>query len=434
MGDPIRECVFAEKIFDGHEHLDPVPVFAAARQTYASICGYAKADLQAARGPRPPREEEPPLQGALDDAPAYFDAWRRSRNTGYCRAIERACRDLLGLEYTEANAEAIGAKLNELKDPDPAGFYRRVLAEKAGVRWAITDSICTPAGAADGEYPYDLVRLNYRDDDLLTVRLVDPILEREKRWDRSIHSLDDLAEGLRGSMDACFATGRVTSVKIGVAYRRKLDFTNSAKADAERAFNRLMMRGSGRPAGSLSAAQPADAELRPLHDWLVHQYVRHATDCDKTVQVHTGYLAGVFHDLRNVNPLELVPLLVTFRTTRFELFHAGWPYHETLGTMGKHYPNVWASMVWAWTMNPSSMERALDAWLDAVPYTKIIGFGGDTHHPVCTFGYTVQAREGITRVLRSRVDRGLMDEALAVDVARAVLLTNGCDLHRLPVA
>jgi hypothetical protein len=431
LSDTIHDFVLSNPLFDAHEHLDPLPAFSAANQTYASIAGYAAADLQAARGPRPPGEENlPPVEDPRHKS-LFFEAWRSSRNTGYCRAIERACRELLGLEYTEENADAIGAKLTELRGPDPAAFYSATL-RRAGVRWAVKDSINTSAGAADGQYPDDLVRLNYRDDDLLTARTVDAIVERERRWNRSIQSLDDLETGLAKSMADCFATNRVTAVKIGVAYRRTLDFANATRTDAERAFSRLMQRGSGRPAGALSAAQPSDAELRPLHDWLTHRLVRLATDAGKTVQVHTGYLAGVWNDLRNVDPLALVPLLLTYRTTRFELFHAGWPHHEVLATMGKHYPNAWVSMVWAWTMNPSSMERALDAFLDAVPMNKIIAFGGDTHHPACTYAYARQARDGIARVLQSRLDRGLMDAPLAREAAERILLLNGCELHRLP--
>ena len=433
MSDEIRDFVFAQPIFDGHEHLWTLPEF-AKEQTYASICGYAGADLLVARGPRPPASENLPPVEKAEHKSAYFSAWRLARNTGYCQATERACRDLLGLAYTEENAVLVTAKLNTLKGGDPVAFYRGILRDKAGVRWAIKDAIHSPEDVAEGNYPRDLVRVNYRDDALLCVRTVDAILERERRWNRSIHTLDDLTDGLRASMSACFATGMVTAVKIGVAYQRGLDFTNPPKSDAERAFNRLMERGSGRPGGSLSVAQPADDELRPLHDWLTHQFVRHATDEGKVVQIHTGYLAGVFNDLRNVDPLALVPLILTYRGTRFELFHAGWPYCDVLGTMGKHYPNVWLSMVWAWTMNPITMERTLDAWLDGVPMNKIVGFGGDTHHPICTYGYAVQAREGIARTLQSRIDRGAMDVALAKEAARAILLTNGCELHGLPVS
>ena len=84
-------------------------------------------------------------------------------------------------------------------------------------------------------------------------------------------------------------------------------------------------------------------------------------------------------------------------------------------------------------MNPIAVERALDSWLDCVPYNKIIGFGGDTKHPLAAYGYAMQAREGLARVFENRLARGDMDENLAQEAARAVLLTNGCELHGLPL-
>jgi predicted TIM-barrel fold metal-dependent hydrolase len=174
-------------------------------------------------------------------------------------------------------------------------------------------------------------------------------------------------------------------------------------------------------------------ELRPLHDYLVHVYVKRASDEGLPVQIHTGYLAGIQRDLRNIDPMQLIPLLLRYQHTRFDLFHAGWPYTEQLGTIGKNFPNVWISLCWAWTMNPIAMERTLDSWLDCVPYNKIIGFGGDTKHPLAAYGYAMQAREGIARVFENRLARGDMDEKLAQEAARAVMLTNGCKLHGLPV-
>jgi len=123
MSSGIRDFVFDQAIFDGHEHLWTLPEF-AKEQTYASICGYAGADLLVARGPRPPADENLPPVDKPEHKSAYFAAWRLARNTGYCRATERACRDLLGLEHTEENADAITAKLNALKGTDPVACYR----------------------------------------------------------------------------------------------------------------------------------------------------------------------------------------------------------------------------------------------------------------------------------------------------------------------
>jgi len=444
MDDTIREIIFETPLFDDHEHLQPLPTLAEGEDSYLSIVGYASADLQVALGPMAPGQSPYPAERGPEYDRVFFSAWRKSRNTGYCRAIERACRDILGMEYTEENAGAIGKRLHELKGEDPGAFFSDVLENKAGIRWAIKDSINAPDQVADGLYP-DFIRVNYRDDPLLVALNRDTILEREGRWGRSIHTLDDLVDGFMDSISRCLATGKVTSFKIGLAYSRGLEFGFPTRAEAEKAFNRMMFIGHGEKvlrqyervggtAESLAIPQLSGAELRPLHDYLVHAYIRRATDEGKPVQIHTGYLAGVNKDLRNINPMQLVPIFVKYTTTRFDLFHAGWPYTDELGTIGKHYPNAWLSLCWAWTMNPITMERALDAWLDGVPHNKILGFGGDTGHPVAAYGYAMQAREGMARVFERRMTRGDMDAPLAKDAARAILLTNGCELHGLPVS
>ena len=235
------------------------------------------------------------------------------------------------------------------------------------------------------------------------------------------------------SITDCLATGKVTCFKIGVAYRRGLDFKDAPRHEAEAAFNKLM---SFEQDETIERTEPiqsvwSNKELRPLHDYLTHAFVRRAVEEDIPIQVHTGYLAGNYRVLSNINPMQMVPLLLRYPRARFDLFHAGWPYHHELGAMGKHFPNVWINLCWAWTMNPITMEDALDAWLDGVPHNKVFGFGSDTGSPLCAYGYAVQAREGIARVLGRKIDRGDMDLALAEDVARAIMHDNGVAFHRL---
>ncbi len=447
MSQSLREFVVETPLFDDHEHFSTLPALADEQDSYRSIAGYAGADLAVCLGPEQPGRPHLPAPEAAGYDEVFFSAWRKSRNTGYCRATEQACRDILGLEYQEGNVNSISRKLKELKGEDLEAtrrFFTDVLQHRAGVRWAIKDSINMPEQADDSLYA-DFVRLNYRDDQLLVAGTRDTIIEREARWKRTIYTLDELIEGFMDSITQCLATKKVTSFKIGLAYSRGLDFGFPARAEAERAFSRLMYVTSGEKVlrdaervgttpASPAIPQLSSAELRPLHDYLVHIYVQRASDEAKPVQIHTGYLAGIYNDLRNINPMQLVPLFLRYRTTKFDLFHAGWPYVDELGTIGKNFPNVWLSLCWAWAMNPITMERALDAWLDGVPYNKIMGFGGDTGHPVAAYGYALQAREGIARVLEKRVARGDMDEQFAKEVARAVLLVNGCELHDLPVS
>jgi hypothetical protein len=247
-----------------------------------------------------------------------------------------------------------------------------------------------------------------------------------------------LVAGLNESISSCLATGKVTSFKIGIPYHRSLFFTEPSLHEAEVAFARMMnvtvgtTLDQGPGSGIDQQSRISAEELRPLQDYLTHQYVRRAEAEDVGVQVHTGYLAGNSSVLNNIRAMEMVPFIIRYPRVRFDLFHAGWPNTEEHAAIGKEFPNVWLNLCWAWTMNPVTMEEALDSWLASVPHTKIFGYGGDTESPICEYGYAQQARIGIARVLEKWIDRGDMTIEDAKEVATDIMLRNGCRFHKLP--
>ena len=440
MTGEIAEWVMKQPLFGAHAHICPVTEWAATPPHFSSISGYADADLVTAAGPLGIGETALPPVDDKKFAGRFFELWRASRFTGYCRATETACRDLLGLEFTEDNAEAIGEALGRLIGRSPKASYTRILTKKANLRWMIKDSVNLPEQTVESLYPSAFIRLNYRDDGLLAMHSRQDVVEREDLWKRSLHSVCDLVEGLNDSISACIKTGKITCFKIGLPYWRDLDFREPSLHDAETAFSRLMnvRPGTTLDTGTGSAvrhiSRAAAEELRPLQDYLVHRYARRAEAENLPIQVHTGYLAGNSGVLNNIRVMDMVPFIIRYPRVRFDLFHAGWPYTEEHAVIGKEFPNVWLNLCWAWTMNPATMERALDSWLASVPHTKIFAYGGDTGSPVCEYGYAVQARTGIGRVLQRWIDRGDMSAADAREVAADIMLRNGCRFHGLPVA
>jgi len=435
MPDTIRDFVMEQPLFDTHAHLSTYQDFAEQPHHFTSFISYGMSDIKTAEGPQPLERE--PLENV--SAPGYtsrfFEAWRHTRASAYARAIERAVRDLLGLEFVEENAEAIGKRLADLKGDNPSAWFDKILGN-ANIISVINDCPANmPGQVADGIYPA-MFRFAYRDDDLLALTSRDDIFEREVRWNRSILSLDDLVEGLMQSITDCLSTGRFTSFKMGLAYRRGLRYDEPTKHEAEKTFIRLMNTQPETPHRYKSSHMSAQSllsgkQLQPLQNYLIHQVVRRAADENLGVEMHTGYVAGWYNDLRNINPIELVPLLKRYPRARFDLFHAGWPYQEILGAIGKHYANVWLNLCWAWSVSPIATARALDTWLDCVPHCKILAFGSDTFTPIALHGFALQAREGIARVLQQKIDRAEMDISLAQDVARAIMLENGQSFHRL---
>jgi len=102
------------------------------------------------------------------------------------------------------------------------------------------------------------------------------------------------------------------------AYERPLSYENPSYGQAEEAFNWFMED----PRRSLSYPDGN----RPLGDYLLHQFMRMARDLDLPVQLHTGHMAGIRNEISKANAVHLTRLLELHRDTRFDLFHANWPY------------------------------------------------------------------------------------------------------------
>ena len=434
----ITEFVMQQTLFGAHSHIQPVEEWAQTNAHFASISGYADADLETAAGPLGIDETDFRSSKGKEFTKRYFELWRRSRFTGYCKATEIACRDLLGLDYVEKNAAAIGAAIGDLIGKKPRDSYTKLIRDRANIRWLVKDSINEPECTADALYPSQFIRLNYRDDYLLAILSRAAVTEREKRWKRSIHSVTDLVTGLNQSISDCLKTKKITAFKIGLPYLRSLEFTEPTLHQAEVAFSRMMNITTGTTNDvAVDSRIPAQSrvsseEMRPLQDYLVHQYVRRAEAEGLGIQVHTGYLAGIKQVLNNIRAMDMIPIFIRYPRARFDLFHAGWPYTEEHAVIGKQFPNVWLNLCWAWTMNPATMERTLDSWLASVPHNKIFAYGGDCDSPICEYGYAQQARIGIARVLQKWIDRRDMTLADAKEVATDIMLNNGLRFHNLP--
>jgi predicted TIM-barrel fold metal-dependent hydrolase len=227
------------------------------------------------------------------------------------------------------------------------------------------------------------------------------------------------------------ATGRLAAFKLAIAYERDLVIHDPTVQEAERAFDRIRECATSQEGVQTATGSEVIREFRPLADYLIHHLLRRADDEDIPVQIHTGYLTEHWGPLAGTKALHLLPVFEKYRGVRFDVFHASWPWTSELCAIAKNYPNVYPNMCWMWAMNPTESERTLAEWLDGVPFNKIFAFGSDTEFPWCSVGYAIQARMGIARVLEEKVRRGFFSGATAKEVASAIMLTNGEQLHGL---
>ena len=93
--------------------------------------------------------------------------------------------------------------------------------------------------------------------------------------------------------------------------------------------------------------------------------------------------------------------------------------------------NVFIVMAWGHIITPEGARRALSEWLDAVPASKICGFGGDYAFVDAVYGHQAIARENVARVLSEKVAEGSMSVERAKEIAGWLLHDNAVRIFRL---
>jgi hypothetical protein len=419
----IREYVMEHDLFCHHDHHVDFEEFDTNRENYSyrSLLGYAEADLFTAKGERP-RDKE----GVKDEEVAQL--WPKIRATGYGRAVSLGCQELFGMEYEPDNFGSItGALQSLIEDRSAQEVYSLLVHEKAQNAWTLHDGrfrVENENALKDGLFP-STYRFAFRMDPLFEIVDEAPIVALERFTGCSVHTLDQFLQALNVAIDRFDDTGKLAAFKVGMAYGRDLSVGSPTRYEAERAFTRIRSRKAFWD-GIQQNTGAVDAQTgRALGDYLLHALLQRASDDDMPVQFHTGYLAGNWGSLNGTKASHLIPLFDRYRSVRFDLFHASWPWASELGAIAKNYPNVWPDMCWAWTMNPAESARALSEWLDGVPFNKIFAYGADTGLPWCNMGYSLQAKRGIAHVLEKKIAADFISEDTAEEIADCIMLENG---------
>ncbi|MEM7116690.1 MAG: amidohydrolase family protein [Chloroflexota bacterium] len=169
----------------------------------------------------------------------------------------------------------------------------------------------------------------------------------------------------------------------------------------------------------------SEADQLCLGDWCWALGVELGIEHDLPFKIHTGYYAG--HSRMPVDYIRsghLTPLLARYLDARFVLMHIAYPYSSELLALAKHYPNVYADLCWAWSINPLETAVFVRRFIHSVPANKLFIFGGDTFWPGNAVAYAHQARIGLNRTLQAEVDDGLLSEAEAIRLARRFMMDN----------
>lgn len=420
--DRILEYVLGLTIIDTHEHL---PGRESLRPKNGDVlteylthyfpCDLVSAGMSAAEMSAV-RNSSQPIEKRWKIAEPY---WEAARNTGYCRALDIAARDLYGLPRIDAKTIV---PLNEafIAARAAGNTYHTVFKDKSKIELSVVDMLY---GAR--EWDPKFFRPTIRMDDFLTPTMpaqLDALAQQAGV--KAIHTLSDLEYACEAAMDAALAAG-TACLKTAMAYIRTLRYEKPSAAAAQEEFNRIRPQHS-----DVMAPLSLQGTVR-LQDYMMHHVCRLADRRGLTMQVHTGLQEGNGNFIANSDPALLTNLFMEYRNVRFDIFHIGYPYQQTLSALSKNFANVFIDFCWAHIISPTASVNAMVEYLDAVPANKISGFGGDYLFVDGVYGHQYIARRNVARALAIKVEQGACDVERAMQLAKMILHDNPAKLFGL---
>jgi uncharacterized protein len=320
-------------------------------------------------------------------------AWAAVRHTGYGQAVRIIARELYGLE--EITADSLEAALPNHAALRQPGQRLHLLKERANLDHVQTDDFvwpCLPDESGPDFFFYDLSWVDFCSGtpDLKALAQETGLEVR------------DLAT-LRQAMQTLFEkyAGYAIAIKAQHAYNRTLRWQKRTDKEAAQALAVYLQ----------SQEDYTEADRLCLGDWCWARGVELGIEYDLPFKIHTGYYAG--HSRMPVDYIRagnLCPLLAEYLQARFVLMHIAYPYNDELVALAKHYPNVYADLCWAWSIDPYSASDFVRRFIHAVPANKLFIFGGDTGWPAGSLAYAHQARAWLTYTLQAEIGDGFLTE------------------------
>jgi len=417
------ESIKEMPVIDTHDHLPAPSMYKAPKEPISFLLrGYFVSDLLSA-GLSPEdfqtlQNDEIPTEKKW---PIFRRYWLRTEHTAYAREIKYIMRVYGEEAVTLESLKRFGRKVNRLSGDRYVEFL-----ESLNIKAVLVNILWTPKDLkqflkGEIELPDCFKPLIPLPVFHGQVRSFQAIQEIAGIIDKRVTSLDEFLETVK-EIFKCLKERGAIGIKDQSAYQRSIDFSPSAREEAERLFNKCLAD----PNSSLGWP-----EAKPLDDFLFHEYMRFARDLDLPVQIHTGHMAGIRNRVDKANAALFTQVLELHQDVKFDLFHGNWPYMGDILFLVKNYPNAYLDLCWVNIIDPIYSIELLERSVMTVPHKKVSGFGGDYVAPELIPAHLSLAQENIARALSNLISRGWLSESEALQIAADWLYNNPNELFKL---
>lgn len=353
--------------------------------------------------------------------------WDASLNTAYNRVALLIADKLYGIkDINESNIDRLSKKIEYpyQTETEQKKWVDHVLLKMCKINFLIQD-LAGAGPRGDPAFGNDRFRHVIRLDNFISLNSKQTVRSIEKQESISIETFDDYTNALEHQFKKATAASRVVGIKTTLAGSRIIHFESVQRAQAQKIFESIMKAPEERTFSF--------SELKPVQDYMMHRVLDIAKEYDIPVAIHTGLQGGTGNIIENSKPTHLVNLFREYPAVNFVLYHGSYPYGGELAALAKNYRNVYIDMCWLHSISPSYSQRYLHEWIETVPVSKIMAFGGDSGNVENTYGNLLLAKQIVASVFAGKVKDGYLSEEEAKRMAQMILHDNALRLYKLSI-
>lgn len=351
------------------------------------------------------------------EAPGVLEAWEVCRHTGFGEVGQWVARECYGMEEITVEGVKAAAEANRaLRQP---GQRLRILKERGNMEYVQIDAPGWGARTADFEPAEPNPRKVFFRHDMSWWNPCSGRIDPKELFEETGIEVCGL-KTLKEAFAAIFArhAPSCVAIKSQHIYWRPLAWAERTDSEAERVLQ-----------AKLAGRELTAEEQICLGDWCWSQGAELAADYNLPFKIHTGILGGFgYCDLRKTRVADLAPLLAKHRRTRFLMLHIAFPFEHELMALCRHYPNCYADMACAWSVDPFGSGEFVRGMIHTAPINRLLAFGADTHWPNLSVASAAQARHYLARALEAEVREGCLTEKAALSIATRIMRKNQREL------
>jgi uncharacterized protein len=232
-------------------------------------------------------------------------------------------------------------------------------------------------------------------------------------------SYAELADAFTAGLEEAVADGSI-AFKSVIAYRTGLDVAERSPGDCEAAFTHWRADGWN---------ETRD-HSKPVRDALLRRALAVARDAGIPVHIHCGG-GDPSIVLEHARPSDLFPVLAAHMDQPVVLIHSGWPWVEEGAFVASILPHVYLDTSLSTPWASLAIDSRLEILLGIAPPAKVMYGSDEASEPEVIWLSAHLAREALTRVLESGVERRHLNRDAAARIGADVMGGNARRLHGL---